>query len=128
MSTIYTLVTGAGSGIGQRTAIQLSENRSIILNGRDVEKLKATLDLCNKRIEHFIWDYDLEKVEGIKDSLEEFLTKRQLTVDAYVHCAGIMKVLHMRNVDIKTTTQIFNVNLFSAIEIISLLLKKKING
>ena len=128
MSTICTLITGASSGIGQRTAVQLSESRALILCGRDAGKLKATLDICNNSRTHFAWVYDLENVNGIKASLEEFLSEHQLMVDNFVHCAGIVKVLHMRNVDIKITSQIFNVNLFSAIEIISQLLKKKING
>ena len=39
----------------------------------------------------------------------------------------MMKVMRMKNVDYQNALQIFNVNYFSAVEIISLLLKKNVN-
>ena len=124
MSTVCTLITGASSGIGQQIAVQLSANRTLILCGREVAKLQLTLDQCANREKHFIWQFDLENVGGIKESLPPFLSANQLNVEGFVHCAGNMKVMHMKNADYKNALQIFNINFFSASEIISLLLKK----
>ncbi len=127
MNTVCTLITGASSGIGQRIAIQLSEYNNLILCGRNISRLQATYDQCNRKRTHFLWEFDLENVNSIKESFEYFLSKNELNVDAFVHSAGNMKVLHMKNVDYKISLQIFNVNFFSATEIIALLLKKRIN-
>ena len=44
MTSEYTLITGAGSGIGQRSAIQLSQYRRLILCDKNIEGFKSTLD------------------------------------------------------------------------------------
>ena len=122
-----TLITGASSGIGQQIAIQLSRSRKLVLCGRNHARLQETLNKCNDSQQHFIWEYDLEKVEGIKTSLHSFVETNGLEINNFVHSAGNMKVLHMKHADYKTALQIFNINFFSATEIIATLLKKKIN-
>jgi len=128
MTADYTLITGAASGIGQRTAIQLSENNYLILCDKNKEGLDRTLENCMNHPNHLIWESDLEKIDNIKESLSLFLIQNQANIESFVHCAGIMKVMHMKNVDYKNALQIFNVNFFSAVEIISTLLKKRINA
>ncbi len=121
-----TLITGAGSGIGQQIAVELCGSRNLILCGRSADRLEETLRLVHgKSKQIYIWEYDLELVEGIKASLEAFLTANNLFVDGFIHCAGKMSVLHMRMADYKNTLKIFNVNVFSATEIVALLLKKR---
>ena len=43
----YILITGASSGIGEATAIELSEEHRIILSGRNIEKLKEVQNKCH---------------------------------------------------------------------------------
>ncbi len=127
MSTLCTLVTGASSGIGREIAAKLSEGNHLILCGRNSDRLKATLEQCSNKGTQFLWEYDLENVAGIKESLELFLQKNDLKVTGFIHCAGAVKIAHMKNMDYKSSLQIFNTNFFSAAEIIALLLKKKNN-
>ena len=128
MSTRCTLVTGASSGIGQKIAIHLSGSDNLVLCGRDKDKLRQTLDQCSGIERHYIWEFDLENVENIKEALQAFLLKNEISITTFIHSAGNMKVLHMKNVDYKTSLQIFNINFFSATEIIASLLKKKVNN
>jgi len=127
MSSDYTLITGAASGIGQKIAIQLSGTNKLLLCDRDVDGMKSTLGFCNDPENHVIWEFDLYKITDIKLSLCEILQLRRIFVDNFIHSAGLMKVMRMKDVDYQNALQIFNVNFFSAVEIISTLLKKNIN-
>ena len=57
----YILITGASSGIGEATAIELSEEHRIILSGRNIEKLKEVQNKCHCPQKHLLWRCDLDK-------------------------------------------------------------------
>lgn len=128
MSQNFVLVTGAASGIGQQIAIQLSAVKNIVLIDKNIQGLQQTVQKCSKHTIQLVFECDLEQTEKIKESLSEFITQNQIGIECFIHCAGIMKVMHMKNVDYQNAIQIFNVNFFSATEIVSTLLKKKVNG
>lgn len=123
---MFTLITGASSGVGRATAVRLSAERSLILHGRNRERLEETRLLSAAPERHILWCMDLNDVSSIAASLTPLLAER--TVDAFVHCAGTVTVLPMRSTDHKVAQSMMNVNFFSAVEIVNLLLKKKING
>ncbi|MBR1611595.1 MAG: SDR family NAD(P)-dependent oxidoreductase, partial [Methanobrevibacter sp.] len=50
----YILITGASSGIGRETAITLSKSYSLILNGRNIERLNETKNLCSNSNENIL--------------------------------------------------------------------------
>ena len=56
---LYTLITGASSGIGKALAIRLSGARRLILHGRDSRRLNETLSECANPHHHLIWPFDL---------------------------------------------------------------------
>jgi NAD(P)-dependent dehydrogenase (short-subunit alcohol dehydrogenase family) len=127
MPNNFTLITGASSGIGKAAALRLSQNTNIILAGRNTSSLKEVLHLCSNPNNHIIWQIDLSNVGLIKESLKALIEDKGLVIDNFVHCAGMMKVMNMRSVEYANALQIFNVNFFSAAEIIALLLTKKVN-
>jgi len=119
-----TLLTGASSGIGAAIARRLGSGRSLILGGRDADKLCAASD--NGR--HIVWPYDLRDVDGIQASLSGLLEQRQVAVDCFVHCAGVVKVMPARLMDTPVVQEVMNVNVLSAIQILRTLLKKTNQG
>ncbi len=121
------LITGAASGIGRKISEILSKEYCLILSDRDESKLKETLELCSNKENHITLIINLQELESIKPKIESFLSKNEISINGFVHSAGMMKIMKMKTVGIKDVQQIFSVNLFSAIEIISTLLKKKIN-
>ncbi|MFA6403651.1 MAG: SDR family oxidoreductase [Salinivirgaceae bacterium] len=127
MTTGYTLITGAASGIGQKIAIQLSNDHNLLLCDKNSDGLKLTLTQCLNQSNHILWEHDLFDVRTIKVAIEKIIRERQILVVDFIHSAGIMKVMRMKDVDYDNALQIFNVNYFSAVEIISVLLKKNIN-
>jgi len=126
--TLCTLITGASSGIGREVAVHLSKDRSLILHGRNAERLKETRDACANPGRHLIWIYDLHNLATLAKSLASLLAKSVRGVEAVVHAAGMVTVLPMRAVDHQVAQEIMNVNFFSAVEIIHVLLKKKVNA
>lgn len=122
----YTLITGASSGVGRELAIYLSQNRSLILCGRNRQRLEETRALC--RNEALIWAYDLEEYQGIEETLGNWICEQSIQISAFVHCAGIMKMLPLRALSPEAMQSVFSVNVFSAAMIIKCLMSRKING
>lgn len=125
----YILVTGASSGIGEGVAIALSETHRVVLSGRNYDKLEVVRQKCIAPEKHLIWCCNLETERAnLFESLSFFLVKGNITIEAFVHCAGMTKILSLRNFSIQYIDQIFNTNVFSAIEILRVLLKKDNKG
>jgi NAD(P)-dependent dehydrogenase (short-subunit alcohol dehydrogenase family) len=66
-------ITGAGSGMGQATAVLLSTHPEyrIICIGRNPEKLKITLDSMNRHQPHLCWEMDIRDQATWKQKLAE---------------------------------------------------------
>ena len=63
------IITGAGSGIGRATAVELSKREdygTLVLTGRSVEKLKETQELMAQEKKKILLEpFDLGNLEGI---------------------------------------------------------------
>lgn len=127
-STLYTLITGASSGLGRTAAIRLSQKRSLILHGRNLDRLEETRSLCDSSRKHMMWDFDLKNVGNLAESLSSFLSITSSGINAFVHCAGMVTVLPVRSLNYGSVHDIMNVNFFSALEIVNVLLKKQYNA
>jgi NAD(P)-dependent dehydrogenase (short-subunit alcohol dehydrogenase family) len=99
----------------------------LVIHGRDTARLEETRSLCQRPAEHLLWSFDLREVDQIAASLTDLIGQRQLGVTGFVHCAGALKVLPMRLVERALVQDIMNVNFMSAVEIVRLLVRKKIN-
>jgi NAD(P)-dependent dehydrogenase (short-subunit alcohol dehydrogenase family) len=125
---LYALITGASSGIGRAAAVRLSAARGLILHGRDAGRLEETRQMCHKPERHVVWPFDLGAVDELAGALPPLLDGQGRAVDALVHCAGMVTVLPARSLDPGTARRLMNVNFLSAVEIVRLLLAKRING
>jgi 3-oxoacyl-[acyl-carrier protein] reductase len=125
----FTLITGASSGMGEATAKLLSASRNLILHGRHEARLAAVGEACARNgADVVLFPFDLEKADTVRDALMELIKKRALSVEAFVHFAGMTEVLPMAKTKYSVGLRVMNVNYFSAAEMISVLLKKKVNG
>jgi NAD(P)-dependent dehydrogenase (short-subunit alcohol dehydrogenase family) len=125
MTGPLTLVTGASSGIGAEIARQLSSSRRLLLGGRSAERLEAVRSSCERPESHRTWRWDLSDVPGIAASLEEALAGE--VVDAFIHSAGTLELTAFRTMPTERMIGIFNVNYFSAVEIVRLLSRAALN-
>jgi NAD(P)-dependent dehydrogenase (short-subunit alcohol dehydrogenase family) len=127
MAETYTLITGASSGFGCSIAQRLSATRRLILVGRKAETLELVRSKCESPGKHLIWVKDLSRLEGIGEELITLLAAKHATVDHFVHSAGLLTIQYARAIEMPAVMQLFNVNVFSALEIIKPLVQKKVN-
>lgn len=115
------LVTGASSGIGRATAIECSRmGARVILSARNEARLRETLD-CMDGDDHTMIIGDLTKAEDL-ERLVSFLPK----LDGVVLCAGIGNTTLVPFATREKFQKIYEVNLFSQVELFRLVVKKKI--
>lgn len=124
---LCSLVTGASSGIGRATAIQLSSTRRILLHGRDRARLEETRQMCANSEQHLLWCADLSAVDAIEASLTDYLASHSVRIEEYVHCAGMWNIGPLRLLERATASEVMNVNFMAAVEISRLLTRRKIN-
>ena len=114
------LVTGSSSGIGRGIAIECSKmGAKVILNGRNVDRLKETLDMMEGK-GHQVMAADI----SIQDEIDQLVADVP-TLDGCVLCAGIPQVCPVKHFKRNDIEDILNVNTVAPIMITSGLLKKK---
>lgn len=114
------LVTGASSGIGQRTAIECSKmGATIVLSGRNKERLEETFSQLGNE-GHKIIIGDISKREGIEN-----LISHCPALNGCVLSAGITKMIPTRSYREDDIYNIFNTNVISGMQLVSGLMKKK---
>lgn len=114
------LVTGASSGIGQATAIECSKmGAKLIIVGRDQLRLQDTYSQLEG-------DGHLQLIVELtnQNDLETMITSLP-RLDGVVLCAGIGITKLMLFSDKNDFEKVFNVNFYSSIELLRLLVKKK---
>lgn len=124
----YILITGASSGIGKFLSIKLSNKYNVILSGRNREELQKVKEECNSENNHLIWVFDLKNIEDIEHSMHDFIESKKVSIHAFVHCAGFLKMLPLRNTSLTYLQQTMNVNVNAAVLIIKSLITKKVNN
>jgi len=107
------LVTGGSSGIGQATAIRLSElGARVVVVGRSRTRLDQTVaSLIGDG--HLAEAYDLANVDDIPEWLQKLATGFG-KLDGFVHAAGIAPSRPLRIVTVKALREILNINLEAA--------------
>ena len=125
MSKAYTLITGASSGMGALCAKQFSATQNLILASENLEQLEQVRSECNNPENILLWhcNFGTER-ELIGESLTELLKSNDAVIDKYLHFAGINRLAPLKSASIQMIDLTFNVNFFSIIEIMKVLIKK----
>lgn len=125
----YMLITGASSGMGALCAKQFSNSHRLILASENLEMLENVRNECANSKQHILWHCNFATDrELIAESLTKLLEEHDSVVDQYVHFAGVTKLLPLKFFSIANIDFIFNVNFFSILEILKVLLKKTNNN
>lgn len=114
------LITGASSGIGRACAIEASQlGASVIACGRNQERLAETRTLLNGE-HHRLFEGDLLEQDTIGRLVNEVPA-----LDGVVFSTGKGLTLPFLFCDKEKFDDVFNVNFFSPVELLRLLVKKK---
>jgi NAD(P)-dependent dehydrogenase (short-subunit alcohol dehydrogenase family) len=127
MREAFTLITGAASGFGRSIAEKLSPSRRLVLSDVDVEKLDAARSACVTP-GHLLWERDLSRPDGVGVEFASFLAREDVCIEHFIHSAGVFGHQFARAHDMAFVARMFNVNLFSAIELIRTLTQKRANS
>lgn len=113
------LVTGATSGIGLALCeYLLGKNCKVIAVGRDEDKIK------NLQSTNFLFvKLDLNEFSQYNKIFDEALNGEKF--DGFVHCAGIEETMPITLYTPENIQKIFNINVFSGIELLRFFSKKK---
>jgi short-subunit dehydrogenase len=120
----YILISGATSDIGTAIAEVLSKDYSLLLHGRSMKKLEGLKEYLKSHNSVKFWMADLSLVNTLNQSLNNLIQAENIQISGFVHCAGNLKILPFKNFNWNYIQDIYNVNLFSAIAILQVLLKK----
>lgn len=119
----YILLTGSTSSIGKSIAKALSDKYAIILSGRNTNELdKVKKELHGEG--HLIWQCDF-LTDNISVSLKSFLETNNVKPAHFLHLSGLFSITLIRLQKKEETQKIFQINVFSAIEIMSIVSKKE---
>jgi NAD(P)-dependent dehydrogenase (short-subunit alcohol dehydrogenase family) len=124
----FVLITGASSGLGRHIAINLSMNYNVILHGRNDDRLLETKSMCSQNNDQLIFKLDLIKTEETESALSSFILDNNIQVTHLIHCAGFLKMLPLKMLNLDLITSTFSTNVISAILMIRVLIQKKTNN
>lgn len=118
------IVAGASSGIGRATAVMLSQQGAeVCLLGRNNIKLEETLSLMEGS-GHKIYIKDFSEAGGFKEIYDDIISDGH-KIDGLVYTAGIAKILPVGMLSKSSMDESMTTNLYSFVEMASLLSKKK---
>lgn len=119
----YILLTGSTSSIGKSIAIALSARYSVILSGRNARELnEIKIELHGEG--HLVWQCDF-LTDDISTSLKSFLDTNSVQPAHFLHLSGFLSIKPIRLQTKEETQKIFQINVFSAIEIMAILSRKE---
>lgn len=114
------LVTGASSGIGRAIAVACAEHGAkVVLNGRNQERLQATLDALAGE-GHMVIAADLTNA-----AQRQVLEEQVPVLDGVVHCAGIGSRVLCKMLEEQDVSRVMQVNFEAPVLLQAELLREK---
>jgi len=121
----YTLITGATSSIGTEIARRRSFTDMLLIHGRDSSTLNSLANELSTVTEVRTWCRDLASPVGLREEFIQLLELNDININRVVHAAGYFKILPFRGFELSDTLEIFNINVFSIVEILRVLARKQ---
>lgn len=115
------IITGASSGIGQATAIEISKNKTyynIVLLGRKMADLEKTIDCMSKENHNILpIECDLGKVETIPDIVKQIYSEFG-RIDCLLNIAGYTEPTSLLETTLESFDYTYKINVFAVFSMI----------
>lgn len=110
-------VTGASSGIGRQIAITCSKlGATLVLFGRNRERLQETLDHTDEPQRHLIFDLDINDSGLVADAVKQAVVQKG-AFSGLVNCAGVSPTMPLRATTEAKMQEVFNTNVIAAMSL-----------
>lgn len=120
------IVTGASSGVGRETAIQLSNGGAqVVLIARREDKLQETLSRLDG-VGHSYMLLDISDFDKVVDALKEVVAGSGRKIDCIAHCAGAVSPAPLRSITRDSLDFAFKTNLYSFAAILKCAASKRL--
>jgi len=108
------IISGASSGIGRQCAISCAAmGASVILLGRNKERLQETLLLMDNKKTHKLYALELTDYKAISELIQQIVLDSG-HISGLLNCAGISGTLLMKSVSPAKMDEFFKNNVYSA--------------
>lgn len=120
------IVTGASSGIGRAASILLSQvGASVVLVGRNEDRLKETIDSMEDSHKHKYFVCDLAQLDGISQLIQSAVEYDGIKLNGLVHSAGISGPIPIQSITVKNIQDVMNINYYSFLMLVQQFIKKR---
>lgn len=115
------IITGAATGIGRATAIELADRKDIsnfvliALGMEDLEETKALME-CKAKKEILLYDQDITQYDAVRDIIDT-VYQRFGRIDALLNIAGYAKPCPFLDIPLDMFKMTFEVNVFALFNI-----------
>ncbi|OIQ21495.1 MAG: short-chain dehydrogenase [Flavobacterium sp. MedPE-SWcel] len=117
------VVTGATSGIGKQIAILCSKlGASLILLGRNEERLNETMKELQTPENHLAYKIDINDYDAIADIVKDAVAKKG-KLHGLVNCAGVSPTMPFRTTSVTKMEEVFKTNVIAAMNLTKLVCK-----
>ncbi len=119
-------ITGASSGLGEALSIAFAQKgATIVLSGRNEEKLEQVKKQCKKPKKHFVIPFDISDVEQAKEAYEIAIEKAG-KIDWLINNAGVSQRSLIMDTSEAVERQIMEVDYFAQTRLTRLVLPEMI--
>ena len=119
------LVTGASSGLGKATLLELNKlGAKVIAVGRNIESLNNVKDSSSFPENIYLEEFDFNKTDDIALFIKD-LVKKHGKLNGIAHFAGMAKLYPLRATSLEIIKEIFELNFFSSYEIVRVMNDKR---
>jgi len=95
---------------------------TVVLFGRDQDRLQETLSLMEDKGKHTIYAVDLHNYEKIEETVKDIVSQKG-KIDGLINCAGISTTLPLNSVSPQKMEQFFQTNVIGAVNLTRLIVK-----
>ena len=118
------LITGASSGIGKACVLAADKmGASVILLGRNEERLKETIAATNNKDLHQYFSIDLTDYKSVNEIFSQFKNQK-IKLHGIINAAGISTTLPLKRSTPEKILQFTNINVAASINISQLATQK----